>query len=84
MDKRERERERDVSAALTHLPTGPHERAGILITLVPNELTRKPSLIITTRSLSPTKPLQKRLTSIPEKTDPNPIYQCPAPHDGRP
>ncbi len=37
----ERERERDESAALTHLPTGPPGRTDILITFVPNELTRK-------------------------------------------
>src|SRR4029077_9819849 len=40
-DKRERERERDVSALLTHLPTEPFWLAAIPSTYVPNELTRK-------------------------------------------
>ena len=34
--KRERERERDVSALLTHLPTGPNGHAAIPGTSVPN------------------------------------------------
>src|SRR4029077_10470790 len=37
----ERERERDVSALLTHLPTEPSRPVAIPDTYVPNELTRK-------------------------------------------
>jgi hypothetical protein len=40
-DKRERERERDVSALLTHLPTGLFKPAATPDTYVPKELTRK-------------------------------------------
>jgi len=42
-DKRERERERDESALLTHLPTGALGRPGIPITFIPNELMRTTS-----------------------------------------
>ena len=44
--KRERERERDVSATLTHLATGPYERPAIPNTHVPNGLTRTQPLFI--------------------------------------
>src|SRR4029077_7918756 len=56
-DKRERERERDESALLTHLPTGPSRHAKTPGTPVPNDLTRTQPLLITIRP-SPTNPHQ--------------------------
>jgi len=78
--KRERERERDVSAVLTHLPTGPYEHPTTLDTPVPNELMRKnnPSSCDPAPLPYSHSPAKKRLPSI-QRTDPNPIYRRPAP-----
>jgi hypothetical protein len=75
-DKRERERERDVSALLTHLPTGTLERTPTLITPVPNGLTRKQPLFIrpgpspqqspTSAQTGPEEPTQTRSITCPE------------------
>jgi hypothetical protein len=78
--KRERERERDVSALLTHLPTGTPRCPTALITPVPNELMRKnnPSSCDPAPLPYSHSPAKKRLPSI-QRTDPNPIYRRPAP-----
>ena len=78
--ERERERERDVSALLTHLPTGALGRTPTLITSVPNGLTRKQPLFIRSGPL-PNNPLQA-LKPV-QKTDPNPIYRAPTTHSGK-
>jgi hypothetical protein len=78
--KRERERERDVSALLTHLPTDPSGRPTTLDTPVPNELMRKnnPSSCDPAplpHNHSPAKSACHRS----QRTDPNPIYRRPTP-----
>jgi hypothetical protein len=73
-DQRERERERDVSAALTHLPTGPCEHAKIPTTSVPNGLTRKQPLIIRFRP-SPQNPLLSALHRFPRNRPKPDLYK---------
>ena len=70
-DKRERERERDVSAVLTHLPTGTPRYADTPITPVPNGLMRKQPLPITVRHPSLTMiPLLRATNSRPRRPTP--------------
>ena len=74
-DKRERERERDVSALLTHLPTGGFTPARIPGTYVPDEPTRKQLPLEAIQVPLQKKPSISAARST-TKEDPNPIYVC--------
>jgi hypothetical protein len=76
-DKRERERERDASAMLRHLPTGVQLRTPTPVTSVPEENTRKQPLICDSEP-SP-KGLAAKALAIDPETDPNPIYLVASP-----
>ena len=80
-DKRERERERDASAMLRHLPTGVYWRTPTLLTSIPEENTRKQPLIC---DLEPSPKGPAQALEIDPETDPNPIYLCPVFHRGTP
>ncbi len=78
-DKRERERERDVSALLTHLPTGPNGLAATPDTYVPNELTRKQLPHRSDTGPSPKETLYCATRSTTQGR-PKPDPYVPAPH----
>src|ERR1022692_2556153 len=77
----ERERERDVSAALTHLHTGGPSAATVPITSVPCGLTRKQPLFM--RS-GPLPNIPYKALEIDPEDQPKPDLSCPAPHPGMP